>query len=240
MTLENIFFNHSFIEVSYTEEFNCEYVGCNQESICRCSQIKNLKIDYLNLYQLSKTIFNRIGFSGLDHNRKCGIIRLLYGYDFETITIYCIYRILRINRLWLESNWILEVIDGYYGQELEKIKIEETLFNKISSEIDELIKLDRLEEKIHYLLKLEYGWIFDKISYRSIEIRRVEKKSLQFGKQSHYQNVKNSKFDHYKSISWGDIPLGVVRKEGEIYKVIDGYHRLIQNDDDEVLVFVYI
>ncbi len=217
------------------ESYSCESYGCEEEGICRCAQIDHVQIISVDLQILSQELFKRIFDKSKKTFRDNKITEILYGFNPDLINLYCIDRILSINKLWDESNWQPIISSGYYGEELADLVIKPPLFENINEQFTEVFDLESLEDKILYLLKLEYGSVLDSLKDRKFEILQINTIDLIFGQKSHFTKVKNKNVDYYKNYS---LPRGLAIESKGKYRVIDGYHRLTSINYDKVTLFV--
>ena len=228
----------SSVNYRYDREYSCEDSGCDNEGICRCSKIYNLTIETVNIPSVVNTIFNNLqSGSRKAQKRDLKISNLLYGG--EVIDKYCIDRILVSNKVYLESNWTIEVCGGYYGEEIGEIAITADLYNKIDAQINHVCNLLTLSEKLKYVIGVEYGRILPIFEGKNFELISIYKSQINFKKlnQKHIQSVKQEDLSHYWNYS---LPRGIVKKIGDDYLIIDGYHRIISCDQKSFEVFLLI
>ena len=76
---------------------------------------------------------------------------------------------------------------------------------------------------MEYLLGMEYGYLLPELDECDYELISIDIDDVVFGSDSHYVNIQKENLDHY--INYNGIK-GVVKKDGEKYKIIDGYHRI--------------
>lgn len=233
-----MFENDNFLFlIDYNTRYNysCESSGCDEEGICRCSRIEDVTINNVDLRRLSIDIFKRFEDDDISTKRNKKVSEILWDYDYSEINIYCIERILTINKVWNEDSWFPRVSGGYYGEEIEDILLQPVIFEKISNEIQSIINLDTLEEKTFYLLQLEYGKVLDNLVGKKISVQIVDYDKLEFSQKSHLEKVASKELKHYENYKGIK---GLVKRYGEKYRVIDGYHRLFSNKLKKVSVIV--
>lgn len=214
---------------------SCDSSGCYEEGICRCSKLKEVIIKSVNLSGLSFDFLSRFEENTLSVNRNKRLSEILWDYDYEQVNTYCIERILSINKIWDKSSWFPVTSDGYYGEDIEDIIIQRDIFEKIINQIEFLLNLDTLEQKIFYLLELEYGKVSDNLLGKKLSVQSVDFDKIEFSKKSHLEMVRSKNLDFYKDYKGIK---GVVKKFGNFYSVIDGYHRLSVNNLKNVTVIV--
>lgn len=190
---------YDFNNVDYMEYFPCRNGSdCCNGDYCRCVEITDTVI---------KTIPD--------------VLNLLYSNESE-IDRYCIDRILTELKIWNKELWYINVCDGYYGQEINRV-----MFSK-SSEVDghtaSLLSLGDIRSKVEYVLKLEYGFLLDSVKDKNWEFRDIQWSQLSFSNDSYRHKMDDSSYyDDYK------LARGICLQstsDDTKYKLIDGYHRL--------------
>jgi len=221
--------NFRSLEYHYNTEYSCEESGCNEEGICRCSRIIDECISHVNMIDLSDEIYSE--FIGLDKSgiRESKISTILYGG--KEVDLYCINRILSINKAYLPENWSVGVEGGYYGDEIGDISLDYAIFNKVFKQCEELFSLSNLSDKLEFVLSLEYDKILDSLKGKEYELIEISKADISFNKlnPNHLKLVNKKNLSHYDSNQY-NLPRGIVRKSGNLYKIIDGFHRIIGFD----------
>lgn len=217
------------------ESYSCESYGCSEEGICRCAQIDYVQIIRVDIQSLSQEFFKRIFSDSKSSLRDNKINEILYGFKLDLVNLYCIDRILTINRIYDGSNWEPVISSGYYGEELSDLVIKSSLFSDLNEQFNEVFNLDRLEDKIFYLLNLEYGGLLNTVKDKKFEILEVNIKDLIYGQKSHLKKVQSKNLDYYKDYS---LPRGLVVETNGRYRVIDGYHRLSALNSEQVTLIV--
>ena len=173
--------------------YSCEDSGCDDEGICRCYSIDLIEIKSIDISDLTDNIFRQLHTNDSQHSRDKIITSIIYDYDSDLINKYSINRILTINKLWDIENWSGEKCGGYYGDEVEKIKMNDDIFNKVCKDIEDISKLDTLYDKINFLLYLEYGYIIDNLKGKNYQVISVDKDDLDFVQQNHHKKVVKKK-----------------------------------------------
>jgi hypothetical protein len=228
----------SCLSYDYDREYTCEVSGCDNDNICRCSVISNLIIETVNIPSVVDDIFNQLQSSSKKtKKRDLKITKLLYGG--EVVDKYCIDRLLVANKVHFETNWNIEICDGYYGQQVGEISIISDLFEKIKSQVDYVYNLLTLSEKLKFVIEVEYGTILPILQGKNFELISIYKSQIDFKKlnQKHIESVKQKDLSHYCNYS---LPRGIVKKIGDDYLIIDGYHRIISCDQKAFEVFLVI
>ena len=222
--LKDITFQYNGAYVDYGYTYDCENYGCDEEGICRCGTINNEHIDSVDVSLIVKRIYDEFFEQGKAANRNNAINEVLYGIG-KDIDIYTIDRIIRSYKIWENDNWDIEVEGGYYGQEVNDVRIKESIADKIEEELLIVFSLPSLKEKIEYLLKVEYGKILTELSNCNYESIVIDKDDVVFGVEKHLNKVMKKDLDFYADKNYNGIR-GIVVKSGDKWRIVDGYHRI--------------
>lgn len=240
--LENRF--NYIVDYDYDTEYSCEDSGCDEEGICRCGHICNVTINSVDITKLTNSIYESLVDNSKAGKRQQKLNQLFYGG--EVVDKYCINRILSHYKLHNIGNWNVDVTGGYYGDEIGDVTMNGIVFNLISSECQKLMELETLSDKIKFVLSLEYGYLLPDLEKSDFEIINITKSDIDFKSlnQNHIRIVNEEKelngLSHYNSSSY-HLPRGVVRKFGNQFKIVDGFHRMIGYDGaNSFPVFVII
>ena len=234
--LKDIKFQYNGVYVDYSYTYDCENYGCDEEGICRCGSIKNECIESVDISLIVKKIYDDFFEQGKAANRNNTINEVLYGIG-KDIDIYTIDRIIRSYKIWENENWDIEVEGGYYGQEVNDVKIKESVADKIEEELLIVFSLPSLKEKIEYLLKVEYGKILPEITDCNYKFITIDKDDIIFSTEKHLDKVMKKDLDFYSDKNYNGIR-GIVKKSGDKWRVIDGYHRIFSTKFPRVKVLV--
>ncbi len=150
--------------------------------------------------------------------------------DGELFNSYCIDRILRHFLIWDTDYWILDISSYYYGEEIFGAKHDNEKI--IDEHLLECLTLPA-SEKIPYILELEYGYLLDEAKNRTWTIDSVCRKNIQIGTE--YR--KSQSMNEYCPENY-DLPICVVLEIDGKLRIIDGYHRLNSNKNEEISVIV--
>jgi hypothetical protein len=234
--LKDITFQYNGVYVDYIYTYDCENYGCDEEGICRCASIHNESVESVDVSLIVKKIYDDFFEQGKAANRNNTINEVLYGIG-KDIDIYTIDRIIRSYKIWENENWDIEVEGGYYGQEVNDVKIKESVADKIEEELLIIFSLPSLKEKIEYLLKVEYGKILPEITDCNYKFITIDKDDIIFGTEKHLDKVMKKDLDFYSDKNYNGIR-GIVKKSGDKWRVIDGYHRIFSTKWPKVKVLV--
>lgn len=218
----------------YNTHYDCEANGC--DSICRCGVIQNANVISVDITQMVVAITDRYFDKSLSAIRNSKINSLIGNVTSE-IDFYTIDRILRINEVYKPSNWDIQIFNGYYGEEINEIILDNSLAIKIENQLEEAFNITGLKERIEYLLTLEYGYILPDLKGRSYQVATIEKSKIIFGSDNQYYKVSNDKLEHYSDNKYLTYR-GIVTPKGNEYRLIDGYHRCFASKDKFIEVIV--
>lgn len=230
--LKDIDFKYCVV-YDFTIVKDCHAYGCHEEGICRCSTIENETIQSISYKSVINKIYDFYFDDEKSTNRNNIINSLLYGIGQE-IDIYTIDRILRINKMWENHNWNINICGGYYGEEIDSVTIKEDIAIKMSKEIEDCFSLD-LSGRIEYLLNLEYHRILPELIGCKYEFININKEDIFFSSQSQYNIVRNSIIEYYYDNKYNGIR-GIVISDDDKYRLIDGYHRCYATNKDTLSV----
>lgn len=210
-------------EYDYSDYRDCSAHGCDDEGICRCGTIEDAHVVSVNIPSMVNEIHANYFDNTLATKRNSTINNILGGVSKE-IDIYTIDRILRINKVYDPSNWDVQVCGGYYGQEIDDVVLEDSIAQKIETQLEEAFSLIDLTERIEYLLMLEYGSILPELKGCNYSIETIERDSIIFGSDKHYRKVNTKELKHYSDKAYTGIR-GIALVKNDKFRLIDGYHR---------------
>lgn len=212
------------VDYDYDTEYSCEESGCNSEGICRCGRIYDTRVTGVNISRIADELYNQKFDKSKSTERDNKINYVLFGTGKE-LDIYCIDRILRSYKIWDNNYWSVDVQGGYYGDEIGSIILDSSLAKKIESDIDEVLSINTLKDKINFILKREYGYLLPELEGCDYELSTIDINDVVFGSDGHYKKIQQENLEHYYANSYEGIR-GVLKKDGPKYKIIDGYHRM--------------
>jgi hypothetical protein len=233
--LRNDFKSH--LKYDYDVQFSCPEAGCYIEGICRCGYITNTSLTRVDVSKISLKIYSEIFDKSLSTKRHNAINSL---FDIsEEIEKYTIDRILRINKIWKPEFWQINVCHGYYGQEIDDIVIDEDIVQTINKQLEKAFEIDNLSQRIEYLLELENGFLLDNLKSKKYSIDYINRNDIIFSNPEHHSKVLLDELDHYSDKNYTGIR-GIVKKDGDKCRVIDGYHRLSRTENSNIKVLVCV
>ena len=183
---------------------------CGAEcGICRCTEIINAHVINLNACEVAETLYHK-------HSRTDSYIDK-----------YCFDRICYAFKIYDKDFYEVETCWGYYGEEVRGVwfENEEQIFNAYY----EMLALNTALEKIQYCLKLEYDYLIDCVeSATSATIIEVSPNNIRLPQTEYFIKVDENVIEEYKN---RDLPIAVCVRDGDFYRLIDGYHRFVANKD---------
>lgn len=223
------------VSYDYDTEYSCEESGCVEEGICRCGYITNTYLTKVDVSGVSANIYSEI-FDNSISTKRNNTINSLWGIT-EEVEKYTIDRILRINKIWKPKFWEINVTGGYYGQEIEDVVLVENMVQKLNNQLEKAFEIDSLTERIEYLLELENGFILDELKDKSYVVSVIDRNDVIFTNPEHHNRVIIEELEHYSDKNYTGIR-GIVKKDGNKFKIIDGYHRISKTENKLVKVLV--
>lgn len=185
---------------------------CGAEfGICRCTEIENARVENLKVNEVVEELYRK-------HQRTDSYIDK-----------YCFDRICHYLMVYDEDFYEVETAWGYYGQEVEGVwfENEENVFNAYY----DLLALKTSLEKIKYCLQKEYGYLIDCVeSASSASIIEVSPNNIRPPQTEYLKKVDYKVIEEYKDRG---LPIAVCIRDGDKYRLIDGYHRFVANKDRE-------
>ena len=199
-------------------EYDYDRTNCHcGYDICRCTEIINAHVDNVDVKEIIKRL-------DIAHTRS----------DVR-IDAYCFDRICYAFKIYDKDLYEIEIGGGYYGEEVYGVwfENEEKIFNAYC----ELLALNTDLEKIQYCLKLEYGYLIDCVELASsADIINVSPKKIHTPQMEYFKRVDREIINAYKD---RNLPIAVCVKDGDQYRLIDGYHRFVANKDkNEIEIIV--
>ena len=224
------------VSYNYDTIYSCEESGCNEEGICRCGYITNTQLNSVDVSSIATNVYSEI-FDNSISTKRNNIINSLWGIS-EDIEKYTIDRILRINKVWKQEFWNINVAGGYYGQEVDEVVLIEDMVQKLNTQLEKAFDIDNLTERIEYLLELENGFILEDIKDKKYRIVVIDVDDIIFTNSEHKSRVLIEDLEHYSDRNYKGIRAIVKKDSVNKWKLIDGYHRLSKTENKLVKVLV--
>jgi hypothetical protein len=198
------------LEVDYWSDRD----NCSCEGIHRCSRLHIEKVFDVDILSITKEFAE--------------------AFEKDEVTEYCINRVLTSCKLYDNSAWFVSVSRGYYGEEIDSVKLENK--KSISDWLYKLQVAETPKEKVFVALECEYGYILDDIlEIEKWSIKDISRKDISIGQKDYYRKLEKEVIDGYKDFPF---PLATCFiKDGKI-RVIDGYHRLASNKSENIKVLI--
>lgn len=201
-------FNYSGVEYEYDgTECNDSECGCQSGDYCRRNEYINLHVSEINIPDIVAHLLEK-------SNKKENPIET----KDLTFVNYCVDRLVRIYKCYEQSNWEILTRPGYYGEEIDCISF---------SDIDNL-KLDIISllnkapnKRIEFVLEKEYRYLIDSVKNKNWNIEEVPVSSIKVGNDEYRKKVESGFYEEH------NLPIGIYLKEGDFYRIVDGYHRYV-------------
>lgn len=197
--------------LQWVVNYDYERTACHcHDDYCRCTEIKNAHVCNVDTEDVIEAI--------------------RYKYRISSyIDEYCFDRICYAFKIYDINLYEVKVGSGYYGEEVYGVYFEneEAIFNTYC----ELLELNTDLEKIQYCLELEYNYLIDCVeSATSATIIEVSTDDIRLPQMEYFIKLENNVIEKYKN---RELPVAVCVKDGNRYRLIDGYHRFVANKDRE-------
>lgn len=201
----NLQFN---VEYDY-ERSECTCNAYEDGDYCRCTTIERSWVESINVREIIDKLYTK------------------YCKAHSEINEYCFDRICSALKIYDKDYYEIETCGGYYGEEVDGVYFEDE--EKIFNAYNEILKLDTDIEKIKYILELEYGYLICRVASKvSALITEVDTEKIMFPQTEYFVKLNKDIIEDYKD---RELPVAVCIKDGERYKLIDGYHRFIANKE---------
>lgn len=213
-----------YTHYEYDTHYDCISYGC--DSICRCGRIYNEHIISVDIKAIVDLLINEYYNDKDISSKRNYTIDYILGNIGREINYYTVDRILRLNKIYDPVKWNIKVISGYYGEEIEEVKLYKDITKRIDKQLEEAFDIVDLSKRVEYLIELEYGYILPELQGCKYELIYVNKDDIIAGNPSQYRKVTKEDAEHYNiytSIK------GVVIQNESKYRLIDGYHRFFAN-----------
>lgn len=213
-----------YVNVDYDTETSCEEHGCIEEGICRCSRILNPRVTNVNIEEIKSYI--------------CRKIKTPKHVTTQIVLEYCIDRILRLNEIYDTDIWNVQICNGYYGEEIDSVKLKKEKAEEIDKDIDELMKHTTTDQMIEFILEYEYLFLLPELKDNKWEVKIINKDKIVAGADSHMKKVMKEDTDIYKD--YDGISAVCLQREDGKYRLIDGYHRIAASKSKKVKIITAI
>ena len=208
------------VDTSCEYGYNCNSYGCREEGICRSATIEKVNLE--------------ICVDSLIDNFIDQIIKSLKPYKLridKDILAYCLERTLKRYNLEDPEYYYVDKRHSYYGEEIFGIYL-------CGCNHDTLLRIIRgtTNDGIRLILENEYGYLLDDFKkIKTCKIQKVSVKDIVIPRMD--RKLNKEMVDQYVSYKY---PIGIYRKKGDKYSIIDGYHRYSAlsktNEELEIIV----
>ena len=190
-------------------DFDTDTSGCTcGDDYCRCGRVTNLRLTRIDV-----------------HN----FIDELLSKECSEMLQYCVGRIVIHSGVIDEGSWKLIVTHGYYGEEVDGGMLDRNIAKKLKTTLQFLERMQSDKDMLFYALTQEYGYIIERLQKcKKFSIEKVKKCKIVIGQKDHYSKLNSKAMDAYAKLIEDDydLPLALCLKEGDEYRIIDGYHRV--------------
>lgn len=189
---------------------------CNDD-YCRCTTIEHAWVDKINVHKVIEELYRRHSRTDSDVDKYC-FDRICYAFN-----------------IYDKDYYEVETGYGYYGEEVYGVYFENE--RNIFEAYYEMLAKNTVLEKIQYCLKREYGYLIDCVkSATNASIIKVSPNDICLPQTEYFIKLKSKVIEEYKD---RDLPIAVCIKDGNKYRLIDGYHRFVANQErDSVDIIV--
>lgn len=209
--------------LQYIVDYDYERSGCHCDAYekgdyCRCTTIERTWIENVNVKEVIEKLYHR-------HSRSDSYIDK-----------YCFDRICYAFEIYDKHLYEVETGGGYYGEEVYGVWFDNE--ERIVNAYNEMLTRNTVLEKIQYCLKREYGYLIDCVkSATSAAIIEVSPNSICPPQKEYFVKVDKNVIEEYKN---RDLPIAVCIRDGDYYRLIDGYHRFVANNDRDIVEIIIL
>ena len=214
--MENRIFKNTNLE--YCVDYDYERSSCSCDAdYCRCTTIDHAWVSKVDVCLAIKELYRK------------------YSKTNSYIDEYCFDRICYAFKIYDKDLYEVDIGAGYYGEEVYGVHFKNE--DKIIDTYDKLLELNTNIDKIKYCLELEYGYLIERVkSTTTATIADVLSDSIKTPQTEYYIKVDKNVIEEYKN---RDLPVAVCIRDGNYYRLIDGYHRYVANKErDNVSIVV--
>ena len=177
--------------------------GC--EDYCRCTSIINARVTSVNFTGVADAI-----------TTKCT----------NELRNYCAERFLRHSDLDDLSSWEVNVCGGYYGEEVNGVRLDDTLKASVVKGLQAL-NAGSPKDMVQLALTVEYGHVLPVLeNIEDWAVEEIDYELIDFPNRDRFEYTKKMDSKLIESYKDHSYPRGVcVRLSNGRYRLIDGYHR---------------
>lgn len=199
-------------------DYNRSRCHCDDD-YCRCTTIEEAWIERLIVPDVVAELSNT------------------YVNSDSVIDEYCFDRLCHIFKVYDKDFYDIDIQPGYYGEEIDGIYFENE--EKVVNAFNEILKLEDDIDKIKYCLRVEYKYLIPSVEEtKYVSIGEASVKDIVIPNKEYFIRLSENAIEDYK-IDNGDLPLAICIHDGNKYKLVDGYHRFVANQDkNEIPIIV--
>lgn len=202
------------IEMEYDTHYKCHSGSdCCDNDYCRCGKIENARVESIDPELLIQSIITTAAGRTKKDSKEDSIIDL-----------YCLNRLIYNSSLISPDSWEVNIVGGYYGEETNGY--EPSDLNDVKALSKNLLEVSNMKniDKIKFILKNEYGFLLSELEkFNTAVVKTVSTSNVILNNKDYSKKLDKLAVDKYKGYS---LPRAICIKDGDKYKVIDGYHRM--------------
>lgn len=205
--------------LDWSVDYDYDRSPCHcHEWICRCTTIERAWVEKVDVQEVVDKLYRTHCKNATDLDK------------------YCFDRICHVFKIYDKELYEVETGGGYYGEEVYGVYFDDE--EKVVKAYHELLGLETDIGKIKYCLKLEYGYFLDCIATASyVTIAEVDPNEISIPQKEYFQKVNRHVIEAYENRK---LPIAVCVKEDGRYRLIDGYHRFVANNDKEKVSIIVL
>ena len=209
--------------LSWVVDYDYERSGCHCDAYergdyCRCTTIERAWVEEVNVQEVVDALYSE------------------YHKNTTELDKYCFDRICHTFKIYDKDLYEVETGSGYYGEEVYGVYFDDE--EKIVKAYHELTSLKTDAEKVKYCLKLEYGYLLECVTTANHSYTvSVVPDLVKLPNREYFTKVNRDVVDAYRNRK---LPIAVCVKECESYRLIDGYHRFVANNDNSSVRIVVL
>jgi len=119
-TLENFDLQY-VMNVTYITSYPQGACTCTEDDFCRCTVIEEEDVAINANPMNSQLLFDLFIENKIKYEREQKLSEMFDGVD---INLYSIGRIISINKLYDKDSYEINISSGYYGEELDSVKLK--------------------------------------------------------------------------------------------------------------------
>jgi hypothetical protein len=216
--------------LQYTVDYDYDRSACTCEAhewldYCRCTTIERAWVESINIKEVIDKLYTK------------------YCKEHSEINEYCFERICMVMKIYDKDYYEVESCPGYYGEEIGGVYFEKE--EELVNTYNELLTLGSDIEKIKYVLELEYGYLLDRVKFKtSAKVEEVDTEKIKLPQQEYFVKLSKEVIEDYRN---RELPVAVCIKNKDrfydvfdTYTLIDGYHRFVANKEKATMKIIVL